>query len=362
MIIIVHWVRDGGLRSLAAWRATLDVSIVCPVFNTSSADLEAAIQSVLTQAGRHNLELILVDDCSTDLATISALDAASTTDARVRVVHKAKNAGPGVARTDGIAQCRHEWIGFIDADDLWPSAKLDQADAVLLERPDSRWISGNYATLIPNGSLRSGPHLSTILQHCGEGGTAKRIETPMLTRGLIADWLPLGASLFRKDLLAEAGGFDPRLIYGEDWLLCLRLSTYAPMDYIETQTYVLRRQGMSMMRSPGRMSAKLAHSGRLARRDARLRLIRRELRWFQYRTFKDIAMNNALNGRKLRGLSYAFRALTVDPREVHDLFLFLRNLPVRGPALAKGLRGYSTAEQVILAQLAPGRLPQARDG
>ena len=168
---------------------------------------------------------------------------------------------------------------------------------------------------------------------------------------LVSGWLPLGASLLRKDLLTEAGGFDLRLTYGEDSAACLRMSALAPMDYIETVAYVLRRQGHSMMRSFGRMSAKLAHSGHLARRDPLLRPVWRELRWFRYRTFKDIAMNNALNGRKLRGLFYAVRALLVDPREVGDLLLFLRQLPLQGPALANGLRVYSTAEQVLLGQI-----------
>lgn len=167
---------------------------------------------------------------------------------------------------------------------------------------------------------------------------------------LVGDWLPLGAGLFRKDPLAESGGFDPRLIYGEDWLLYLRVSTFAPVDFLETEVYVLNRQGASMMHSPGRMSAELARSVRLARRDPSLRPARRELRWFHYATYKDAAMNNALNGRKRRGLLFALLAFRVDPREVGELLLFLRSLSLDGPALAESLRRYSTSEQVILAR------------
>ena len=126
------------------------------------------------------------------------------------------------------------------------------------------------------------------------------------------------------------------------------------------ETYMLRRQGASMMRSPGRMSARFSHSGRAARRDPLLGFVKRELQWFQYGLFKDLAMNNALNGRKLQGLFYALRALLVDPREVGDLLLFLRQLPSHGPALADGLRSYSTAEQVILAHISAAAPPQGR--
>ena len=338
----------------------MNVSIICPVFNTNPDQLRTATASVLAQVGQHAIEVILVDDCSTSAATLEALRAIAAADARVQAVFQNRNAGPAAARTAGIARAAHSWIGFIDSDDLWPMDKLEHAAVVQAMWPDTRWISGNYTTLVPDGTLHDSIHLSTALESRDPTQAAHRIQAPLLTRILIGGWLPLGASLFRKDLLAQAGGFDVRLMYGEDWLLCMRLSTLAPMDYSETRAYVLRRQGSSMMRSFDRMSAKFAHSGRMARRDPLLGSVRRELRWFYYATLKDIAMNNALNGRKLRGLFYALRALLVDPREVSDMLLFMRNLPARGTVLAQGLRPYSTAEQVILAHISDAAPPQAR--
>ncbi len=105
------------------------------------------------------------------------------------------------------------------------------------------------------------------------------------------------------------------------------------------------------MHSLGRLSAELARSAHIARRDPMLRAIRQELRWFNYNTYKDTAMNNALNGRKSKGLYFALRALLIDPRELGELLLFSRLLPRNGPALADGLRRYSTTEQVILANM-----------
>ena len=332
----------------------MDVSVVCPVFNTDPVLINAAIQSVLDQAGPHSPELILVDDRSTSPETHAALRDAAASDGRLRVIYQSRNTGPGQARAAGITHAAHEWIGFIDSDDFWPKRKLDQAQAVLQERPDTRWIGGNYSTLLPNGETRPSRRLTPPCSGTEAAGSAHRIATPELTRLLVGDWLPLGASLVRKDLVAAAGGFNPRLIYGEDWLLHLRMSVLAPMDFLETETYVLNRTGESMMHSLGRMSAELARSAHLARRDPMLRPARRELRWFCYSTYKDAAMNNALNRRKLKGLYFALLALSVDPRELGELLLFLRLLPVNGPALADGLRRYSTAEQVILAELTKG--------
>ncbi len=250
----------------------------------------------------------------------------------------------------GFLVLRMTGLVSLTSDDSWPESKLDRAQAVLEEMPATRWIGGNYTTLLPTGEKRASRRL-TPASGAEAGRSAHRLAAPELTRLLVGDWLPLGASVVRKDLIAAAGGFDPRVIYGEDWLLNLRMSRLAPMDFLETETYVLNRKGESMMHSWGRLSAELARSAHIARHDPLLRPARRELRWFCYNIYKDVAMNNALNKRKLRGLYFALLALSVDFREIVEVFLFLRLLPVSGPALANGLRRYSTAEQVILAEL-----------
>jgi hypothetical protein len=168
---------------------------------------------------------------------------------------------------------------------------------------------------------------------------------------LAKSWLPLGSALVRRALIAEAGGFDPSLTYGEDWLLNLRLSTIAPMHHLNESTYVLRRQGPSMMRSEGRLTSNWEKSVRLARRDPRMRGVRRELRWAHYAIAKDIAMNNALNGHRLRGLGFALRALAQDPREIADFLRYATALNLTGPRLAAALASYSSGEQVHLASL-----------
>lgn len=322
------------------------------MFNTDPLLIDLAIQSILGQTGSHIYEVVLVDDCSTNPATRAALHSATARDNRVRAVYKNKNSGPGQARATGISRAEHDWIGFIDSDDIWPLDKLQRAQIVLLERPDTRWISGNYSTLLPSGEQRSAQCFAPASLATEAGYVSHRFSTPKLTLMLAGHQAPLGASLFRKDLIAEAGGFNPRLIYGEDWLLCLRLSTFAPMDYVEEETYVLNRQGASMMHSSGRLSSELARSASMARRDPVLRPFRRELRWYHYDAYKDVAMNNALNGRKLKGVLFALLAFSIDPREIQDLLRFIRLLPVSGPELAEGLKKYSTWEQVILSQLA----------
>lgn len=329
----------------------MDVSVVCPAFNTPPSVLSAAIRSVLDQGGPHAVELILVNDCSTDPATLAALRDAAAQDRRVRVIDQPRNTGPSQARTTGVAQAAHGWVGFIDSDDIWPEGKLDQAETVLAEWPDTRWISGAFTTLLPGGALQPSRLLTEDCKPAETGRTAQRLRAPDSTRAFVGAWHPLGCSLFRRDLIDAAGGFNPRLTYGEDWLLCLRASLLVPMDYVEAPTYVLRRQGASLMHGPGRLSMKAVRGINTARRDPALRPVRRELRWLSYGAYKDVAMNNALNGRKVRGLGFALLALSLDPREVREFALFLRLLRASGPALADGLQHYSSGEQLDLARI-----------
>lgn len=326
----------------------MNVSVICPVFNTHPDLLMQAVTSVLENGTSHELELILVDDCSTDSNTVAMVRQLASSDRRVVLIYQLINGGPARARSAGLARATYDWIGFIDSDDLWPPAKLDTVEAELQGRPDTRWISGDFSRMCHDGELRPSRH---FIDGGADSGSI-RCESPDLTRRLIGGWLPLGVSVVQRELLVEAGGFDPALTYGEDWLLFIRLSLLSPMVYIKYQAYLLRRQGASMMRSPGVMSYKLVQSGLLARRDLRLRPFLRELRWWRYRTFKDIAMNNALNGQNWWGAFFAIRALLVDPREVGELMLYLRLTFTHEPALADNFQRYSKAEQVVLARVA----------
>lgn len=89
------------------------LSVVMPVYNVEGY-LAEAVESVLSQSHR-NLELILVDDGSTDTSGAMCDDFAKQ-DPRVRVIHK-KNAGLGAARNTGIAAARGKYLAFIDSDD-----------------------------------------------------------------------------------------------------------------------------------------------------------------------------------------------------------------------------------------------------
>lgn len=114
------------------------LSVIVPVYNTHRY-LERCIESLSRQTYR-NLEIILIDDGSTDDSP-AACDAFAAAMENVRVLHK-KNAGLGFARNSGLDLAAGEYVAFVDSDDyvednmyqrLMEECKRVNADAVFCE-------------------------------------------------------------------------------------------------------------------------------------------------------------------------------------------------------------------------------------
>ena len=113
-------------------------SVVMPVWNKQRF-LEATLEAAFAQEWR-DFELIAVDDGSTD-GSLDLLRAVR--DPRLRIVTQ-DNRGPGAARNAGIAAARHDWIAFLDADDLWLPCHLAELDRVRALHPGPGLIGTGF--------------------------------------------------------------------------------------------------------------------------------------------------------------------------------------------------------------------------
>ena len=96
------------------------VTVVIPVFNAEKTILKC-LSSVQAQSYQW-LDVIIVDDCSTDQSTY-IIKNFSASDNRFRFIQQTTNQGASAARNYGIQQARGSLLYFIDADD-WIKSKV----------------------------------------------------------------------------------------------------------------------------------------------------------------------------------------------------------------------------------------------
>jgi len=89
------------------------ISVIIPVYNVEQY-VESCLNSVINQSYT-NLEIILVDDGSTDRSG-EICDQYALKDSRIKVIHE-ENAGLGEARNRGLRIASGDYICFVDSDD-----------------------------------------------------------------------------------------------------------------------------------------------------------------------------------------------------------------------------------------------------
>lgn len=187
------------------------ISVVVPAYNVGPY-LENCLNSILNQT-YPNLEILLVDDGSTDNTGVIADSFQVLYPDRVHVVHTA-NRGVTMARFEGIRMSRGEWIGFVDGDDeiekdmyerLYRNAVQFNAD-----------ISHCGHRTIVNGGERIHDFYNT-------GRLARQNRQEGLRDLLEGTFEPsLCTKLFRSFLLhrlLQSGRIDPAIKYNEDVLM-----------------------------------------------------------------------------------------------------------------------------------------------
>lgn len=90
------------------------ISVIIPVYNVESY-LDRCLTTVLTQT-YENLEILLVDDASTD-GSLELCAKYQKTDPRVKLIKRRENGGLSAARNSGLAHATGEYLTFVDSDD-----------------------------------------------------------------------------------------------------------------------------------------------------------------------------------------------------------------------------------------------------
>jgi len=90
------------------------VSIVIPIYNAEKT-LQKSLDS-LKQQTYQNIQIILVDDASTD-QSLKVIEESIGSNTKFQIIHQTQNSGASAARNAGIKQSTGEYLFFLDADD-----------------------------------------------------------------------------------------------------------------------------------------------------------------------------------------------------------------------------------------------------
>ncbi|MBE9125523.1 MULTISPECIES: glycosyltransferase family 2 protein [unclassified Coleofasciculus] len=166
------------------------VSVIIPVYNGEKF-LAEAIENV-QQQGHYPLEIIVVDDGSTD----GTADIAAQFKDEIRYVYQS-NKGPAVARNLGITLASGNVIAFLDTDDLWSNDKLKLQLTYLAEHPSVEIVQGSIQQMQLSTWTREGKAIF------------KEVHSPY-------SYINIGSAIYRKLVFDKVGLFDETMSYGED--------------------------------------------------------------------------------------------------------------------------------------------------
>jgi glycosyltransferase involved in cell wall biosynthesis len=191
------------------------VSVVVTVFNLREW-IGDALASVLKQTcGARSMELIVVDDGSTDdsASIIEPILQAAPIKQALFQVH---NGGPSRARNIGCQRATGEWVQILDGDDLLHERKIEiQLAASRRLGPETAVIYSDWCRLRWQGQ--------EWVADSGAGAPRIGID-PLADLLRTENFIPTGSQLFRRSWLERVGGFDERYRLIEDGDLLMRVA------------------------------------------------------------------------------------------------------------------------------------------
>ena len=114
------------------------VSVIVPIYNVESY-LKRCVDSLIKQKYK-NIEILLIDDCSTDGSSVIAKEYAKDYPHICRFIQRDTNGGLSAARNTGIEASTGEWLAFVDSDD---------------------WVTDNYISLMYTVAIQDSSDIVT---------------------------------------------------------------------------------------------------------------------------------------------------------------------------------------------------------
>ena len=194
------------------------VSIVLPTYN-GEAYIEEAIQSVLKQTYL-NIELIVVDDCSTD-KTAEIVQRCMRRDDRIRLIHNAENQKLPRSLNIGFRQATGDYFTWTSDDNYYDEDAIEVMLSFLEKSPQYAMVYCDIRDLYDDGMIL-------------KSGRVKPVKA-------LYSGSNFGACfLYRRQAAEETGEYDPDMFLAEDYDYLLRFAKRFASCYLPVCKYTYR--------------------------------------------------------------------------------------------------------------------------
>ncbi|MCZ2262011.1 bifunctional glycosyltransferase/CDP-glycerol:glycerophosphate glycerophosphotransferase [Isoptericola sp. QY 916] len=169
------------------------VTVIVPTYNPD-AGFRHTIDSLVRQSWS-NLEILVVDDCST--SGREHLDGSAAADPRVRVIAREHNGGTYQARNSGLREARGEYVTFQDADDVSHTQRIERQLLPLLADPRKTASTSRSQRVLSTGEVT---YLGYSPHRTNESSLLFRREAVLERLGQFDDVRKAGDSEFSERL------------------------------------------------------------------------------------------------------------------------------------------------------------------
>ena len=215
----------------------IKVSVIIPAYNTEQY-IHKAISSVLSQT-LTNIEVIVVDDCSTD-NTVGVVQIFA--DPRVKLLFNQQNLGVGSTRNRALGSATGEWVAVLDSDDWYAPKRLERL-VQIAEEKNADFIADNLYLIedgdsSPWGTLigQSGENIDSITRITAAAFVGSQIEGKGKLR------LGFTKPLLKRDFLVRHNiKYDETLKIGEDFWLDMQCFLHGATFFLVPEPYYFYR-------------------------------------------------------------------------------------------------------------------------
>lgn len=210
------------------------VSVLMGLYNYEQY-VGRALESALAQDYPAELiEIIVVDDGSTDASAAVVRDIAARHPGRIKLLAQ-ENGGYIAATNRAMAEATGELWALLDADDVWLPHKLSRQVRELQARPELGLVFSDMV-IVDSNELVIGPSLLGALGDIPRRAFARLLYANVATQ----------ASIVIRASLRELVHPIPAGIPYADWWLALRGAQVAEIDYIREPLALYRQHGANL--------------------------------------------------------------------------------------------------------------------